>query len=84
MKLARRVACLPWFFELAHSALNIFPSGQRHIAALTPSACIEVFLPYIFLLILVEVLKDALQPNFQQVEDGRLRALVQDLPAVLL
>ncbi|CAH3190544.1 unnamed protein product, partial [Porites lobata] len=26
----------------------------------------------------------ALQPNFQQVEDGRLRALVQDLPAVLL
>ena len=46
--------------------------------------CIEVFLPYIFLLILVEVLKDALQPNFQQVEDGRLRALVQDLPAVLL
>lgn len=84
MKLARRVACLPWFFELALSALNIFPSGQGHIAVLTPSACIEVFLPYIFLLILVEVLKDALQPNFQQVEDGRLRALVQDLPAVLL
>ncbi|CAH3150642.1 unnamed protein product, partial [Porites evermanni] len=25
-----------------------------------------------------------LAPNFQQVEDGRLRALVQDLPAVLL
>ena len=41
-------------------------------------------MPYIFVLILVEVLKDALQPNFQQVEDGRLRALVQDLPAVLL
>ena len=41
-------------------------------------------MPYIFLLILVEVLKDALQPNFQQLEDGRLRALVQDLPAVLL
>ena len=51
---------------------------------MTPSACIEEFFPYIFLLILVEVLKDALQPNFQQVEDGRLRALVQDLPAVLL
>ncbi|CAH3032505.1 unnamed protein product, partial [Porites lobata] len=32
----------------------------------------------------VSLLKDALQPNFQQVEDGRLRALVQDLPAVLL
>ncbi|CAH3178324.1 unnamed protein product, partial [Porites lobata] len=31
-----------------------------------------------------EVLKDALQPNFQQVEDRRLRAPVQDLPAVLL
>ena len=41
-------------------------------------------MPCIFVLILVEVLKDALQPNFQQVEDGRLRALVQDLPAVLL
>ena len=41
-------------------------------------------MPYIFVLILVEVLKDALQPNFQQVEDRRLRALVQDLPAVLL
>ena len=41
-------------------------------------------LPCIFVLILVEVLKDALQPNFQQVEDRRLRALVQDLPAVLL
>ena len=41
-------------------------------------------MPYIFVLILVEVLKDALQPNFQQVEDGRLLALVQDLPAVLL
>ena len=41
-------------------------------------------MPYIFVLILVEVLKDALQPNFQQVEDGRLRALVQDLSAVLL
>ena len=54
------------------------------IALLTPSACIEEFLPCIFVLILVKVLKDALQPNFQQVEDGRLRALVQDLPAVLL
>ena len=41
-------------------------------------------MPYIFVLILVEVLKDALQPNFQQVEDRRLQALVQDLPAVLL
>ena len=41
-------------------------------------------MPYIFVLILVEVLKDALQPNFQQVEDRRLRAPVQDLPAVRL
>ena len=37
-----------------------------------------------FVLFLVEVLKDALQPDFQQVEDRRLRALVQDLPVVLL
>ena len=41
-------------------------------------------MPCIFVLILVEVLKDALQSNFQQVEDRRLRAPVQDLPAVLL
>ena len=34
--------------------------------------------------VLVEVVKDALQPNFQLVEDSRLRALAQDLPAVLL
>jgi len=30
------------------------------------------------------VVKDTLQPNFQLVEDSRLRALAQDLPAVLL
>ena len=30
------------------------------------------------------MVKDALQPNFQLVEDSRLRALAQDLPAVLL
>ena len=30
------------------------------------------------------MVKDALQPNFQLVEDNRLRALAQDLPAVLL
>ena len=34
--------------------------------------------------VLIDVVKDALQPNFQLVEDSRLRALAQDLPAVLL
>ena len=38
----------------------------------------------IFLLVPVEVLRDALQPNFQLAEDKRLRALLQDLPTVLL
>ena len=41
-------------------------------------------MPCIFVLIFAEVLKDALQPNFQQVEDKLFRAVVQDLPAVLL
>ena len=41
---------LPWFFEPAHSALNIFPSGQMHVAVLSPSACFEIFLPHIFFL----------------------------------
>ena len=41
-------------------------------------------LPCTFLLIPVEVLKDALQPNFHQVEDKQLQALVQDIPAVLV
>ena len=38
----------------------------------------------ISLLILIDLVKDALQPNFQHVEDSRLKALLQDLPAVLL
>ena len=36
------------------------------------------------LLILIHLVKDALQPNFQHVGDSRLKALLQDLPAVLL
>ena len=36
-----------------------------------------------FVLILINVIEDALQPYFQQVEDGRLKALVQILPGVL-
>ena len=38
----------------------------------------------ISLLILIDLVKDALQPNFQYVEDSCLKALLQDLPAVLL
>ena len=34
-------------------------------------------------LVLIDVIKDALQPNFLQVEDGRLKALVLVLPGVL-
>ena len=65
MKLARRVACLPWFFSCPIRPFHLIRGITKHpffIAVLTPSACIEQFLPYIFLLILVEVLKDALQP----------------------
>ena len=62
-------------FELAHMALNSFASGQLHYQASIFYCCVDSqcvygrILPCIFVLILVEVLKDALQPNFQQVED---------------
>ena len=61
-------------FELAHMALNSFASGQRHYQAsffiCIDSQCVYGrILPCIFVFILVEVLKDALQTNFQQVED---------------
>ena len=77
-------------FELAHMALNSFASGQLHYQASIFYCCVDSqcvygrISPCIFVLILAEVLKDALQPNFQQVEDRRLRVLVQDFPAVLL
>jgi len=34
--------------------------------------------------VLIDVVKAAVQPNFQLVEDSRLRELAQDLPAVRL
>ena len=44
------------------------------------SSCCNVFLFFV----LIDVVKDALQPNFQLAVNSRLRALAQDLPAVLL
>ena len=57
-------------FELAHMALNSFASGQLHYQASIFYCCVDSqcvygrILPCIFVLILAEVLKDALQPNF--------------------
>ena len=48
---------------------------------------LEVYLCFcdvLFAFILRDLVKDALQPNFQHVEDSCLKALFQDLPAVLL
>lgn len=48
---------------------------------------LEVYLCFcdvLFVFILIDLVKDALQPNFQHVEDSCLKALLQDLPAVLL
>ena len=43
-----------------------------------------MILQCISLLILIDLVKDALQPSFQHVDDNSLKALLQDLPAVLL
>ena len=48
---------------------------------------LEVYLCFcdvLLVFILIDLVKDALQPNFQHVEDSCLKALFQDLPAVLL
>ena len=63
------------FCILSESFLSDF---DRCVSCLV--CCCNVFLFFV----LIDVVKHAFQPNFQLVEDGRLRALVQDLPAVLL